>query len=138
MSNSKSGLFGDTLDQERDFNKNQYNIIVVNVRAFNLGSLNKRDAITAINGSIHSDIKSVDKLYLGDNLFPGILCEEHPEYDNIAFANLRESIHYFGFINEENYTENEMSEKILGLPNTNLVNEDNAINFRDIFAHSMK
>lgn len=52
-------------------------------------------------------------------LFPGIFCSTHPDEGKEALSHLRNSIHYFGFVVEKEYTENELAKKIMWFKNPN-------------------
>lgn len=112
---------------------NQFSIILLDMRASMLECCDQYDFYNILYGSKNLD--SHAQCYTKDNkLFSGIFCHTHPGYSDTDLVHLRKSIHYFGFVVEKDYTQDELPAKIQWFKNSSLITNDLLdLKLREIF-----
>jgi len=111
--------------------QDQFHIIILDMRSSILGSTDCWDYHSILFGSEGLDA-GLQRATKRNELFPGILSQDHPGSNCNNVKHLRKSIHYFGFVIENNYKPDELATKIKWFKNPNLINESNNLNLRMI------
>ncbi|MCK4608459.1 MAG: hypothetical protein KAT71_03175 [Gammaproteobacteria bacterium] len=90
---------------------NQYNIILLDMRSSILENLDCFDCRNILYGSEGLD-PALQRHTKDNKLFPGIFCSTHPNEGDVVLDHLRKSIHYFGFVVEKQYMQDELATEI--------------------------
>lgn len=111
----------------------QFNIVIIDMRSTILGCCDCYDYKNILYGSEKLGIE-MQRFTKDNKLFPGLFCATHPGNEDADLNHLRSSIHYFGFVVEENYSQNELATKIHWFQNPNLVTRDSpGLDLKKIF-----
>jgi hypothetical protein len=106
-------------------NATTYNAIVIDMRAINLGKVDKYDLQIIMYGSQH--LRNIDDGFLyrefitADGFRKPILGICDPKYEDPRARYFRERIHAVGFINEEKYEQGEINSHIQTYCNPHLI-----------------
>lgn len=118
-----------------------YHVIVVDVRAWNIGTADKWDFHNIVYGSQSLAQKKNGifcQHWIGDDgkseLLRGVLDPSHPDQ---KAKHLRERVHAVAFISEKHYTKSEMNAQISIWPNPHLVAKEQFHIFRSLFPLSI-
>jgi len=123
----QNAIINKTIDKANKpikFNKpkrNVYNLILVDIRAFNAGSADCFDYFNIVNGSellLNPKYEFNVRYWIDEkgqsSLIKGLFDKAYP---NKNAKNVRNRIHAIGFVLEKDFSNNEMNKKIIFFPN---------------------